>query len=104
MVQLVKGGPLVPAMIRRQLHEPGDPFNLLDRSPLSLIDAAIDDRPADPHRVWAMRGEPIDEAEYTYQVDLGRWAKTHSPHHPRADPRSKIDLLRAPLPLFSKKG
>lgn len=102
MVRLVKGGPRVPAMICRQPHEPGNPFNPLDRSPRSMLHAEIDGQAADVDHVWGMRGEPIDEAEYRYQVDLGRWAKHHAPGHPRADPRSRIDLLRAPLPLFRK--
>lgn len=106
MIRLVKGGPAVPAMIECRPHEPGNPFNVLDRSPRSLWHAEIDGEPADVERVWNARPVPgpddkpqITRAEYDYQVALGRHAKEYLPNHPRANPRSKIDLMTVPLPF-----
>ena len=102
-IRLVKGGPLVPAMIRRVqcLHEPGDPFNPMDRSPSWY--AEIDGRPVAWSRVWETRPvETITAADYAHEVDTGRWAREHAPDHPRAAPREKVDLMTMPLPQWRK--
>ena len=104
MLRLVAGGPEVPAMIERRPTEPGNPDNVLDRSPLSLLHAEIDGAPASVDAVWERRGRAIDRAEYDYQIAIGRHAKTYLPKHPRAEPRSRIDLLTVPLPFSGGAG
>lgn len=104
MVRLVSGGPEVPAMIERRPHEPGNPENELDRSPRSLLHAEIDGAAVDVDAVWNRRGRAIDRAEYDYQIAIGRHAKAYLPKHPRAEPRSRIDLLTVPLPFSGGAG
>lgn len=97
---LVKGGPLVPAKIAwvQTLHEPGDPFNMMERS--GSWYAEIAGEPVHWSLVWERRGEPISRADYDFMLDTQRWAQEHDPTNPRAAPRQKVDLMTAPLPQW----
>jgi len=90
MVRLVRGGPEVAACIRweQTTHEPGNPENLMERSP-SLV-AYIAGEPVASLDLWTMRRRPITVQEYNAAL-----AKS-----PATDPRQRIDPLTAPLPTF----
>lgn len=99
LCRLTKGGPLVPCAIELRAcpHEPGDPSNVMERSP-TLV-GFIDGEEVHPSRVPWMFGEAIDAAEYRYRVADAAWARKHAPHAPRANPRERIDLLKTALPF-----
>ena len=91
------GLPQVPAMIAGPLdHEPGDPSNLLDRSPLCLpYVAAISGRECDPYEVSLCRELiPITEAEYRYREAVCRWARKWDLAEPQLAYRSRADLAK----------
>ena len=99
LMRLAKGAPRVPACTRvvQTLAEPGDPLNLMDRSP--FIAAFIAGEPVAVDDVWLRKGEPITEDEHNFRVADLLWAQQHAPDEPQASPRKRIDLMQAPLPF-----
>lgn len=70
----------------------------LDRS--HRWQATANGDPIDLDRCWPACGrEPISPQEADYLTKLSRWARENAPDSPAADPRKKIDLITAPLPL-----
>jgi hypothetical protein len=103
-MKLVRGGPWVPALIWRPCPivipqplettpGPEDWCRPLDRSRPLL--ARIGEREADPFDVWTY-GRRIGAAEYHWRLALGKWAQTHAPLDPEANPRARVDLARQP--------
>ncbi len=99
MIKLVRHGPEVAARIfvAHTLHEPGDPSNVMDRSP--FLAAEIAGEPVDLYRVWETKGRAITGAEYRFQLADAAWARAHSPATPKANPRAPIDHMSAPVPF-----
>ena len=91
-IRLTSGGPEVAACIRleQSLWEPGEPTNLLDRSP--ILTARINGEIVPLDDVWLRRGREIDEATYAWLLADRRWAKTYAGHLPEARPRQAVDL------------
>ena len=98
LCRLTKGGPMIPCAIELRAcpHEPGDPSNVMDRSP-TLV-GFIDSSETHPENVPWMYGTEIDAAEYRFRLASAEWARKHAPHEPIAKPREKIDLMKVPLP------
>ena len=91
LVRLAKGAPQVPAAIVR-VHttaEPGNPANLMERSP--FLAAFVAGEPVDLDAVWQRRGEPITEAEYNFRIADLEHAKAWRPDDPRGKPREAVD-------------
>lgn len=99
LVRQVKGGPRVPAaiMVVHTTQEPGEPGNLMERSP--FVAAFVAGEPVAVDVVWLHRGESITEADYNFRVADIEWAKEHAPDEPQAQPRRRIDLMQATLPF-----
>ncbi|HUY05075.1 MAG TPA: hypothetical protein VMV33_17495 [Rhodocyclaceae bacterium] len=94
LLRLVRGGPFVAARIA-----------YTDNLWRATIDGAEQDPPAPEwfraagvERIW-IGGRRCTPAEYDYHLQLARWARTHSPDHPAAQPEKPIDLRRLP-PVF----
>lgn len=96
-IRLVKGGPYVPACIRRvqTTHEPGRPDNIMERSP--FIAAFILGAPADLAEVWSRRGHEITKQQHDHLVAVARWARRNQPDEPIAEPSHRIDWNRTPV-------
>ena len=93
------GLPLVPAMIAGPLdHEPGNPGNLLDRSPLALpYVAELAGQECDPYEVSLMRELiPISEAEYRYRKAQCDWSRDWDAADPQLKPQCHADLTKLP--------
>lgn len=99
LVRLVRGGPLVPARIfwAQTTHEPGNPENLMERSPFLAAEVGGDVVEVDS--VWHRRGTPITEAEYRYRLAEMQWATEHAPAEAIAKPRQPVDFTAIPLPF-----
>lgn len=99
LVRLVKGGPRVPACIRKieTKAEPGEPANRMERS--SFLAAFINGEPVAIDRVWEVRGEPITRQEHDWRVAITDWSMVHAPTTPEANPTEPIDLSKLP-PVF----
>lgn len=99
MMRAVKGGPEVPASIQweRTEHEPGEPGNLMDRSPVLTARIAGDIVSWD--RVWNWTKREIGRAEHDYRLADMAWAKANRPDLPIANPRKKLDLMQAEIPF-----
>lgn len=92
LMKLRKGAPEVPAAIMwvHTTHEPGNPDNLMERSP--FLAAFIAGEPVSLNRVWESRGRPISETEYRYLLADLEWVRQYAPTDPKANPRQKVDL------------
>lgn len=99
MLKLGRNTPEVPACIRlvQATFEPGEPTNLMDRSP-SLV-ALIRGKIVPLSEVWERRGRAITEQEYDYQLRLAHWADETGEPTPLAEPQAPIDF-NALKPLF----
>lgn len=99
LCRLVKDGPLVPCAIELRAcpHEPGDPSNVMERSPVLV--GFVDGEEVHPSRVPWPYGTPTTEADYRYRLANAEWARKHAPHEPIARPKERIDMLRTPLPF-----
>lgn len=105
VTRLVRGGPEVPARIWRpcactvnggddqQCHDWRD---TCDRYP--HLQGEIDGTYADLWRVWT-GGRRTTESHWRYMTDVARWAETHAPQDPTANPKQPIDLGAMP-PVF----
>lgn len=98
--RLVRKGVWVPVRIWFDYPpDPDNPGQLLDRSPRwqallcgSPVDDILD--------LWThCCGQPIEESEYRYLMDRGKWTTRYVPGHPAANPERPIDLNAIP-PLF----
>lgn len=98
-IVLVKGGPTVAAriFIHQTAHEPGEPENLMERSP--LLSAEINGEPVAVDEVWLRRGRPITKAEHDFLVADRAWVREHAAHLPEARPTEKVDRSTIPLPF-----
>ena len=96
LIRQAKGAPQVPACIRRfhTHYEPGNPLNLMERSPFLAAEIAGEYIGLDA--VWQRKGEPITEAEYRFRCADANWAKQHAPEEPIANPRRAVDLRALP--------
>lgn len=83
--------------LRACQHEPGDPSNVMERSP-TLV-GFVDGEEVHPSRVPWPYGRAITRAEYEFRVAGAEWAREHAPHEPIAKPRERIDLMRAAIPF-----
>lgn len=99
LMRAVKKGPEVPASIQWETttHEPGNPDNLMERSP--ILTARINGDLVSWDRVWNWNKREIPKAEHDYRMALAAWASAHDPRAPAANPRKPIDLMQAPLPF-----
>jgi hypothetical protein len=97
-MRLVKGGPAVG--VRVWHGPPHDPHTGEEMDRSWRWQAEINGEPADIGFVWPACGrEPIPAAEYAYLTEMARWAQRNAPASPAANPRRKIDLIAAPLPI-----
>ncbi len=97
--RLVKGGPWVPVQIwiEAERDESGD---LLSDE---VVRCTVDGQLVDVHSHWTYcAGSPISESEFDYLARVSAHAKARNPREPLANPRRRIDLLKFPLPTFSK--
>lgn len=83
--------------LRACQHEPGDPSNVMERSP-TLV-GFVDGEEVHPSRVPWPYGAPMTEADYRYRLANAEWARKHAPDEPIANPRTRVDLMSAPLPF-----
>lgn len=93
-VTLIKGGAEVPLRI---IHAPpNDPETdePLDRSWYwrTIVNGQEYGEPSiqPPAKLWI--GREISETEYRYMLEDRRWAATHAPHLPEAQPEKRVDL------------
>lgn len=92
-MKLVKGGPFVSARIEQDDE---------GRWIATINGEAQFPANADPIlaggilKIWHS-AQVIDEAEYTYLLELKWWAENSNPDHPAANPMKAIDLLTSPL-------
>lgn len=80
--------------------QPREPWTgeIMDRAP--RWQATANGEYIDLDRVWPKcLKDPIDKAEHDRLAALQAWGQRHAPDSPQANPRSRIDLLTAPLPL-----
>lgn len=105
VMRFVKRGPEIPARIWRPCActvNGGDGQSLhdwlysCDRYP--HLQGEIAGKPAALHRVWE-GGKPTTEAHWRYLTDVRKWAETHAPEDPAANPGQPIELGAMP-PLF----
>lgn len=93
VLRLVKGGPLVPAVIWRPCPVEVDPFEgiiqPLDRYP--HLQARILDRDVHPETVWAA-GRAVPRAEWQYLVARAEWARMWAPRDPLANPKQPMAI------------
>ena len=102
-------GALVPAaiMLVQTKAEPGEPENIMDRSPFVAAFVA-----GEPVSIYSLQQEThtfgeriyrtekvIDRAEHDYRVADLRWAQEHAPDEPQAQPHKTLDLMQAPMPF-----
>lgn len=99
LMRMVKKGPEVPASIQweQTTNEPGNPDNVMERSP--ILTARINGELVAWDRVWDWAKREIDENEYRFRLADAAWARAHAPHEAIANPRKPVDLLQAPLPF-----
>ena len=104
-VRMVKGGSWVGAKIEYGPGNDPETGEPLDRSYQWYVE--INGEPAgspspDPwladgiERVWVY-GKRITEEEFNYLIDDRAWAAEHAQHLPEAQPKKKVDILKASL-------
>jgi len=99
-VRMVRGGPWVPTLIyiACPIEFDVEPWNWLDRAWHLCARRGDQDVPVD--WVWPHCADyPIDQAEYLYLLDLGRWAVVHAPDDPIARPTTAPDITKM-APIF----
>lgn len=94
-IRLVRAGPWVAAEIRRS--DEGVWSAWIDGAAMepANADAAL---AAEVFRIWHY-GEIIAEHEHAYLVERARWARTHAPDAPEANPTRPIRIGSEP-PAF----
>lgn len=99
LMRAVKKGPEVPASIQWEetTHEPGNPENLMERSP--ILTARIDGRLVAWDRVWNWNKREIPESEFRFRTADAAWARAHAPHEAAANPTKPVDWMQTPLPF-----
>lgn len=99
LMRQVKRGPLVPAaiMLVQTAAEPGEPGNLMERSP--FLAAFIAGEPVDIAEIWEHRGTEISADEYEFQLRVVKWAQEHSPDDPLANPKRPVDISKLAPPF-----
>jgi hypothetical protein len=93
VTRLVRGGPMVPAVIWRPCPLEIDPYEgiiqPLDRYP--HLRARILDRDVHPETVWAA-GRAVPMAEWRFLTAMVAWARIWAPDHPLANPKTPIAI------------
>lgn len=98
LTRMVKGGPLVPALIfmtcpwvepdiNGDAH-PDDWCFPSDRT--RQLHGMLGGKRCDADAIWTRRGEPCTADEYEFRLARAQWAKTWAPDQPEADPRKPI--------------
>jgi len=94
MGRIVKGGPMVPVELRDvswrdedgELME-DERFELLICGEVSVL----------PEHSWPyLCRQPIDDAEYEYQLAKGKWAQQHAPYQPEANTTQPVNIDELP--------
>ena len=103
LIRVVKSGPVVPARIwtgREPEHE-GLPIDLWPNSETRILGifAEIAGKPVDVDRVWHSKGVAITKEEFAFRMADHRWAATHAPHLPEAQPEKPIRVADVPVPF-----
>ena len=104
--KLVRNGPFVPVRVWHGVTpDPWFPENPQDRSPRWQatigevpLPARIGGRECTLGSLWSFL-HPIDKTEHDYLIRTGKWATTHAPEMPEANPTDRIDL-GSMKPLF----
>lgn len=98
-MRLVKGGPFVAVVIRLDAdrHEPENPENKLDRSPVWY--AEIDGQEVEIGEAWGphMRLRPTDLAEYNFLIADAAYTRKYGPDEPEANPTKAVDISTMPV-------
>ena len=92
-IKRVRNGPWVAVRIWHDTdrHEPGNPDNPLDRSPIWR--AERDGQEVDLDDVWPFAEKnPIDRAEFRYLLADASHARRHRPDDPEANPTKVVDV------------
>lgn len=99
LMRMVKLGPEVPASIQWETteHEPGNPDNVMDRSP--ILTARINGDIVAWDRVWNWTKREITESEFHFRTADAAWARTNAPNEPAANPTRRLDLMQVPAPF-----
>lgn len=96
-MRLVRGGPWVPVLIEIDQSIDPETGELITDEKLR---AEVDGRPADPYEIWTRCAfHPVTEQEFQYMHDAATWDRRHDPGAPAANPHSKIDHLKTPIPF-----
>ena len=69
----------------------------------NLGDKEVDPFGLDDYRAtfdWREFCDPIEEGEYRFLLDNGRYRAAHDSNSPEANPRRAIDLTKVPVPTF----
>lgn len=97
-MRLVTGGVFVG--VRIWFGAPHDPVTGEEMDRSHRWQAQANDRPIDLDRVWPKCADmPVTEAEYRYLASLQGWGERNAPDSPYANPKRRIDPLRAPTPF-----
>ena len=98
----VKGGHPVAARISLLMYQSG--IDAIDRWILELDAVGEFATEGDPWAIEYMErvnfyGKTIDETQFQYLIALRKWALTHDPDHPIANPTRAINLRHQPPPF-----
>ena len=97
-MRMVKGGPFVPTRI--WMYQPVEDGELVGDE---VLQCEINGKYADPIDKWSwICSHPITEAEFNYLTATLAWTAENAPNEPMANPRDKVDWLKAPVPQFNK--
>lgn len=94
-LRLIKGGPWVPAQIRRV----GTEWHATIAGVLSVYQSELDDScPSDAVAVWRIwhGGKEINEDDYQLMLQRMAWARRDMPDHPAANPDKPVDMTKLP--------
>jgi hypothetical protein len=99
--RLIKGGPWVAVRIWWGFPSELTPEETVDRLP--AWNAERDGKPVGILEVWPhVSGRPIPESEYKFLLARAAHASRYLPDSPFAQPRRRVDMNKAPPPIFRK--